>query len=927
MSFVLAMVLSVGFGSSLFAANYDSSGSYQAANSQSYSWTETTSSSTASGQGDTTTSEQTGQGFLIRFGSAQDRLSGNLSGVFSYYAGSMVGYQQAGGSFYLYDSYGMRGVLSNAGGKHFSLEAWNFRTSDLAKMNKLSTVADWESYLKNIGFSGESLRRMKFNEQNDPAGTVYTRMGVKNASDIEDIDKDEYNVDTNKYYYWTTTKGEGDEEETVYHRVEKNKAEERKSGESYAETWTDKSIGENGIEYQSMNIGLFRLLKETLQQGINFSASLSVGDGASGMSLTVSENGKQRATYVSYDKPKKTSHMTVSNPEAVSPFNNSYSDVRCTSEVLYNSRGMQYGTKSYTFEFDSTTANDKQNAVGVGGHWAASYTFINYDNLTGNRFDTTFNKVAIGDITDKDGNVVLTAGQFEWSNGDETGRNSTKTYSINNLGVRANTKLASSVLYYSSNGSRLKQVNNEKKETTYFADNQQSFTLNKEGTVIAKYQYTQNGVIEAAWQSNNTEDVKDGDKGGTYSVFDYWGRQVGSFNDTNGKNFGTHENAQAMLNIANTYKNNLIAGRNIGNVGGLQSVNWFEEDIKKFVNSSNRSDAINKIFDSKSITTMLNFSNGVASVATTSIADATWDENIPTDALDATTSATRTTDKKNETDKTKNVSTTLNHTKKTESGKGYVFSTTINAGGSAAFETKCSILTEKHTQITNYYDDPAVQGNIITDKAKLAEIFGVDPDSIEVKDGVVTIDGVSYVAVEAAEINMMDGSGFQAANGEVVVVQLNDTAKGNDLSDKQIKEIQKKVASGDTSVMFMGNVKSDVNGNMAIAVDTSYGGGVALEDIDTIKKEITLASLGAAIEQGVTTLEAYNATHGTEYTMEEVNKAKNDKDNEWAVNNTNSNIDKLKEAGFDFTRGDGIDKIKDAWQKLLRNPEEMQKYF
>ncbi len=913
MSFVLAMVLSVGLGSSkLFAENFDASGDYQYANSQSYSWTETTSSSTAKGQNNATSSQQTGRGFLIEFGSADDRLSGNLSGIFKYYAGSMVGYEQAGGNYYLYDSYGQRGVLSSAGGEHFSLESWNFRTSDLAKMDNLKTVDQWNSYLKSIGFSGEQLRRMKFDEQGNPAGTVYTKMGIKKGVEPDTIKKSEYNKDTDTYYYWTTTEGTGDEEKTVYHRVKKNDAEVADENTDYATTFTDTSIGDNGIEYQSMSLGLFSLLKETLSQGSNYAATLAVGDGANGMSLTIYKNSKPRQTYVSYD-PVNTGKGNNSNPKAAQPFGTSYSDVRCVSEVLYTKGGMQYGTRNFTFEFDSTTANDKEQKVGVGGHWAASDTYINFDDLTGVRYDTTFNKVSLKD------------GSFTWSkDGNKV------TGSINNTATRANMAMASSVMKYSFNGSRFEQINNEKQERTYLADNQMSVTYNKENTLIAKVGYTQNGVQEQAWYSDNTEDSNH-DRGGTYYVSDYWGRQDSAWNDTNGSNFGSHAHAQAMLNQGKQYKRNLIEGKSIGNVGGLKSVNWYEEDIKKIASIpvSQRSAAINKIFDAKSMTTMLNFSNGVAALASTSIADATWDENIPEDAVYAD-DADVTSETKNETDRTQGVATHKDKTVTKTSGKGYAFTTTINAGGSAAFETKCNIVTQAKTVTTNYYIDPAIEGNIITDKAKLAEIFGVDPDSIEVENGVVTIDGVSYVAVNAAEINMMDGSGFQASNGEVVVVQLNSKDKDGNvsgLSKEKIQEIKDKVASGDTSVMFMGNIREDVEGNMAITVDTSYGGGVELANIDDVKEQITLASLGAAIEKGVITLEAFNETHGTSYTKEDVANAVSDEDNEWAIKNTNANIEQLEKAGFDFTQGNGIEKIKDAWNKLLKDPEEMQKYF
>ena len=149
-------------------------------------------------------------------------------------------------------------------------------------------------------------------------------MGVKKGAKVDEIDKKDYNADTDTYYYWTSTKGEGDEEKTVYHRVKKEDAVKLPSNYKESddlETWTDQSIGDNGLQYQGMSSGFFKLLKETLQQGINFGAMLSVGDGASGMSLTVSENGKQRATYVSYDPVDTEDHSNNSNPAAVKPFN------------------------------------------------------------------------------------------------------------------------------------------------------------------------------------------------------------------------------------------------------------------------------------------------------------------------------------------------------------------------------------------------------------------------------------------------------------------------------------------------------------------------------------------------------------------------------------------------------------------------------
>ena len=868
MSFVLAMVLSVGLGSAVFASDYDASSTYQAANSASYGWTEVTSSSTASDQGGTTTSQVTGQGFFITFGSAGDQLSGNLSGIFKYYAGTMIGYMQAGGNYTLFDSYGARGVLSSAGGEHFSLQSWNFRTSDLAKMEGLGNdVKAWETYLKSIGFSGEQLRRMKFDEQGNPAGTIYKYMKLKDGASPETLSEEDYNKNKDKddgYYYYTTTEGEGDDKKTIYHRVKKTELEEgTKDDHDFAET----TIGDDGVQYQSMSIGLFQLLQSTLTQGINHSATLSVGDGATGMILSVAEDGKTQATYCSYDQPANSTGTALTT----TVFGTTYNNVRQMSQVLYNEDGLQYGTVSYTFEFDSTNANAKEKQVGVGGHWAASYTFINYDDATGFRYDTTFNKVAISSSSDGKTHI----GDFTWA-----ANGSTITGNIFNYQTRADAKLATSVTYYSANGSKFMSVDNEKRETTYYADNQASVVYNSSGTAIKKYQYTENGVIEAMWASDNTED-SNSDKGGTTTVFDYWGRDVATFNDTNGKMFGTHEKAKEMLGVANTYKKMLLSGADIktGDFGSLQSINWFEEDIRPLLSTDpkNRPAAIQKIFDSKSMTTMLNFCNGVSAVATTSVAESTWDDNVPEDAVQFGETKRTTNPTKRTTNKEPGVSTYMDSSTTTVKvkAKGYTLTTTIKAGGASAFQTKCSIVTEKTEtyQTTEHYVDPAVTGDILDVNAELDKMevtdeelteAGVDPKDKEAvkkykmkklaeklglnlpsrddynsdeeyeaalstfydnfeKGFYTDKDGKVYAILSSSKIDLMDGSGFQNTEGELILVEVTET---------QQAAIEEAMETGDRTVMFMGDVRESVSGQMTMAINTSYTTSNTAKDKD-----------------------------------------------------------------------------------------------
>ena len=112
-SFVLATVLSVGLGVGAAFAGY------------SYSDYADKFSSHYAGK--------TGSGSVtIKIGSEDDKLKGNLTGVFGYYAGTMVSYQGSGGSFTVYDSYGARATLSNSGEK-FKVTSFSFRTAQFTR--------------------------------------------------------------------------------------------------------------------------------------------------------------------------------------------------------------------------------------------------------------------------------------------------------------------------------------------------------------------------------------------------------------------------------------------------------------------------------------------------------------------------------------------------------------------------------------------------------------------------------------------------------------------------------------------------------------------------------------------------------------------------------------------------------------------------
>lgn len=155
--------------------------------------------------------------------------------------------------------------------------------------------------------------------------------------------------------------------------------------------------------------------------------------------------------------------------------------------------------------------------------------------------------------------------------------------------------------------------------------------------------------------------------------------------------------------------------------------------------------------------------------------------------------------------------------------------------------------------------DPAVEGELWTAEGKTeeeimakAKELGIDTSNKEAMDnlrkGFYTNDkGETFAIVNANSINIMDGSGFQAAKGETVLVQVDNATK------------ESIIENGSKSVIFMGNVREAVenkNGGTFLTMtildeDGSklYGDGFAQGDekVQQVKTAIAEVSRLAAI--------------------------------------------------------------------------------
>ena len=439
--------------------------------------------------------------------------------MFGYYAGSLVSYQGAGGQFQLYDSYGARFSCNNSGGI-WNVTGVNLRSSDVDDLLKAGSM---ESFLKGMGFSKSSLAMTAM----DKDGNVLTTKKDENGNPIAVKDLTEKQVSDG--YEVATTAISGD---------------------------------------------LYSKLVETLSSGVNFSASIQVGSGVTGPSLTISENGKPQITY-------------TSDPIT--------GGIRPTTWNVYDDNGFQIGVETATFEMDST-----KNGAATG-HWTNNYTAITYDK-NGVRTDTTYQFYSwssdpaktvkegnlLNDIPssaryskdgyyDKDGNRITESAYKKLSDEDKTkytykqkgtvNEDALKEYMKENgmVDSKGNYKLdgqISSVTHYSANNSALYSFDHTTNQTTYYANNRPSYVVNSEGTTVGLYSYSENGVMTAYFNANGTD--ANGNKVGTTTIFDDWGRNlftaVGGLNDGSNPFKSASDRAKLMAEYNEIIKSGEVNG-------------------------------------------------------------------------------------------------------------------------------------------------------------------------------------------------------------------------------------------------------------------------------------------------------------------------------------------------------------------------------
>lgn len=713
MSFVLAMVLSVGLGSAVFG---------------SYSY---------SSYVDSFNEEHNGNTYTVNINDAHDVLGGNLTAVFGYYAGSIVDIKGADGSFTLYDSYGPRFSASNKG-DIWQVTGVELRTSDLAEMEKYDSA---EAFFATMGFDVSMVDMNDTDSNGQPKGT----------------------------------------------------------GTSITKEW-------------------WSAVKNALSKGANHSVSISAGTSVTGPMATISENGKRMQTI-------------QSNAD-------SNSGIKTIAQYYYDSNGFMTGyaenaSEAVKSEDGTTTYKDRMN-----------YTAITY-NKNGVMTETTYKLFDWTNNPSATVNAGLKSGEIQKAGAQKTG-------SVGEI---------TSVTKYSANNSRLLSIDYSTNNTTYFAGGQPSYVQNESGVTIGLYSYTKNGIMTAYFNAEGLDG--NGNKVGSTTLCDKWGRQVGTvlggLNDGKNpfKNASQRKKDLAEMNnilsgnsaTAAQYTYNSTTGRYEAKEGTgtrVQSINIYPDQIlndsvrtqngfidMKYVRNEIKKGHLNNIlknnlsgfgYTTKDLKNMLLYAQGGSSpIASTQIQHSTWDgDNIP--GKDGVTGSSdysqATTSSKTQKSKSSFGSHTYGSLYKTDTkttAAGITYNNTIYFGGAQAYQTKHCVVTQVYESTTQWYEqDPAVRGTY---------------------QGTVDINGKTYVKVSASEVNIMDGNGFQAADGETVLVDI-------DSLDEDTKNQIMNMKEGD-EIMFMGDVRQSADGkSFTMAVNTEYSGGVAMGDnISKMREAIQNESL------------------------------------------------------------------------------------
>ncbi len=588
--------------------------------------------------------------------------------------------------------------------------------------------------------------------------------------------------------------------------------------------------GEANINEQKI-AAWFDKAVDALKSGVNYSINLNF-TAAGGSTCTVSQNGKPQVTFSSdytTDASGKRSALIVET-------------------YKYDEGGINDGLLDVVYRLNFETKAQDDGSIKV----EAKYTAEIYNNYL--QASTT---ISMG----KDSFAQLSAGTLSLSSALAKAKDGKDGFKV------------TLTTEFNKDGSIRKTTDGEGNYTIYSGATKT--TYNKEGTITGKTVDLGNGfTMSESYGKNSTVTSR------TYVRF---GRVLytESFSETSTSDPLLSNPASALAaaqkadQVYNEYCSILAAGgSNVKDkLAAWRNANPNIKDVAVYGSTLAKMDvnALKMLFNLKDGANdqayldfkakLLAMDNGVSQVASVSF------ETIA--ATTATTSI--------------HAATFGTTTGKGKDGVGIV--TTVCDRGMAFQKFERITLVAAQNALVTVHWDPAVDGTLAGPKlsdAEIEKLFGlpegsvkdgkyIDPETGEevavfdkekgyvnpkdknqtFKDGYLTIvdengNTTKYAVVKDAEVSILAGEGengtnnFESAKGELILV---------DVSEIDTNKLPK---AGER-VMFMGDVRADVNGNVTMAVNTKYatefGDGMVVGDaeIDSVKAEIA-AGLSSNLE-------------------------------------------------------------------------------
>ncbi|MBQ3834933.1 MAG: hypothetical protein II816_05415 [Elusimicrobia bacterium] len=643
-----------------------------------------------------------------------------------------------------------------------------------------------------------------------------------------------------------------------------------------------------------------------LAQGINFSATISLG--GSEPQVTLSENGKQSTALGSFNGESYiAAKYNYNNDGSLNNIVNAQLQAttgqdQTTYALEYSVTVMdEFGRQSYTFAAEP----DKNSTWG--------YKQIDFDKTSYDATTQSYQKTR------------------------DTGSGHTTDFT------------------YSANGSLVSYTDNTSGSTYHYVAGQMSYVTNNEGSIVTSYAYN-NGIMRSvqAFNGNTVASITVFDDFGRNL-----GTCIGT--DTNGNVVSYDTAVLAIQNVLNGYTNlntktgadacivqsiqiykdyvgkydnflnqndninfSAVAGKTYGYNTAIASTQIATGDAAATADGAEKSTTTNATADTlvgsynitlkdgtkKTITisnvgdiAALSYDDAVALCNAAGI-DSSWIRKISSyTSLDTNLYSIQieTDDRAKAVLSALNIDTSLISARETrhEGVGSWLLGAKLNAANTtttisaatASLSTTCYAQGIATKSATTYL------GQKTTTTTTAGGFQSMDPAVSGTFLGTTVIDGRTYAMIGNAEMNVLDGSGFQAVEGETVYVDI--TGNENMISAAQGEE-----------VMFMGDVAQSTNGNLTIAMNVNYGGGFVSgsAEISAMKAEITQVSQTVSM--------ARDALELGEITQAEYDSII--ENSGWIGTNTAANLEKFANGNFSWDENKtALENLRDAFDILL----------